>query len=46
MILTFLASEVPLMESGRLPTLAYLRGTHYLTIEERLHSAFQFFYMN
>ena len=31
-ILTFLLLDVPLMESGRLPKLAHLLGTHYLTI--------------
>jgi len=30
--LTFLLSVVPLMENGRLPALAHLLGTHYLTI--------------
>jgi len=31
-ILTFLPSDVPLMENGRLSTLAHLLGTHYQTI--------------
>jgi len=30
-ILTFLMSDVPRTENGRLPTLAHLLGTHYLT---------------
>jgi len=31
-ISTFLVTDVPLMENGRLSTLAHLLGTHYLTI--------------
>jgi len=31
-ILTILVSDVPLTENGRLPTLAHLLGTNYLTI--------------
>jgi len=31
-ILTFLVSDLPLMENGRLPTLAHLLGTHHLAI--------------
>jgi len=31
-ILTFVVSDMPLMENGHLPTLAHLLGTYYLTI--------------
>jgi len=42
-ISTFLVSDEPLTENGRLSTLAHLLGTHYLTIYETLFSACQFF---
>ena len=45
-ILTFLVSNVPLMENDRLPMLAQLLGTHYLTIEETLPSAFHLIDLN
>ena len=45
-ILTFLVSDVPLMENDRLPTLAHLLGTHYLTIDDTFPSAFHLFDLN
>ena len=45
-ILTFLKSDVPLMENDHLPMLAHLLGTHYLTIDETFPSAFHLFDLN